>query len=77
MAVALYTFGLNLINLAPLPGFDGSKIWIGFWRSRTPDIPLGDRAYLAIFLAATIAGLLLGCLHTWGNLPPPSDLAPR
>lgn len=77
MAVALYTFALNLINLAPVPPLDGSKIWIGFSRRVTPDIPPSDRAYLGIFLAALIAGLLLGCLHTWGNLPPPSDLAPR
>jgi len=77
LAVALYTFGLNLINLAPIPPLDGSKIWIGFFRGRTPDIPPSDRAYLGIFLAALIAGLILGCLETWGNLPPPSDLAPR
>ena len=77
MAVALYTFVLNLINLAPIPPLDGSKIWIGFSGRLTPDIPPADRAYLGIFVAALIAGLLLGCLHTWGNLPPPSDLAPR
>jgi Zn-dependent protease len=77
MAVALYTFALNLLNLLPVPPLDGSKIWIGFWPRSTPDMPSADRAYLALFVLAVIAGLLLGCLHTWGNLPPPSDFAPR
>jgi Zn-dependent protease len=75
IAVAFYTFLLNLLNLLPIPPLDGSKIWVGFSRSWTPDIPPADRAYLGIFLAALISGLLLGCLHTWGNLPSPSALA--
>ncbi len=77
VAVAFYTFMINLFNLLPIPPLDGSKIWIGFSRRLTPDIPPADRAYLAIFVAALVAGLVLGCLHTWGNLPPPSDLRPR
>jgi Zn-dependent protease len=76
MAVALYTFILNLFNLAPIPPLDGSRIWIAFSRRWTPDMSVSDRAYMGIFLASLIAGLLLGCMHTWGNLPPPSDLAP-
>jgi Zn-dependent protease len=71
MAVALYTFILNLLNLLPVPPLDGSRIWIGFSRAWTPDIMPSDRAYLAIFVAALLAGLGLGCLETWGNLPPP------
>lgn len=77
MAVALYTFILNLINLAPIPPLDGSHIWIGFSRRWTPGMSLSDRLYLGIFLTALIAGLILGCMYTWGNLPPPSSLAPR
>jgi len=77
LAVAFYTFILNLLNLLPIPPLDGSKIWIGFWRARTPDISPSDRVYLAIFLIALIAGLVLGCMDTHGNLPPPSDLRPR
>ena len=77
MAVALYTFILNLVNLAPIPPLDGSHIWICFWKSRTPNMSASDRVYLGFFLAALIAGLILGCMHTWGNLPPPSSLTPR
>ncbi len=76
-AVALSTFILNLVNLAPIPPLDGSHIWICFWKSRTPNMSASDRVYLGFFLAALIAGLILGCLHTWGNLPPPSSLTPR
>ncbi len=74
MAVALYTFILNLVNLAPIPPLDGSHIWICFSRNRTPGMSFSDRVYTGIFLAALIAGLILGCLETWGNLPPPASL---
>ena len=72
LAVALYTFILNLINLAPIPPLDGSKIWISFMPTRTPEMTFSDRVYMGFFLAALIAGLLLGTMETWGNLPPPS-----
>lgn len=77
MAVALYTFILNLINLAPVPPLDGSHIWICFSNKWTPGMLTEDRVYLGFFIAALVAGLILGCMHTWGNLPPPSSLAPR
>jgi len=77
MAVALYTFIINLFNLLPIPPLDGSHIWICFWKKRTPDMRSSDRLYLGIFVAALIAGLVLGCMYTWGNLPPPSSLTPR
>ena len=76
LAVALYTFILNLFNLAPFPPLDGSRIWISFSQRWTPDMSKEDRMYMGIFVAALIAGLVLGCMHTWGHLPPPSDLAP-
>jgi Zn-dependent protease len=76
MAVALYTFILNLFNLLPIPPHDGSHIWRCFFPRSTPDVPASDRAYLGIFMAALLAGLALGIMQTWGNLPPPSDLAP-
>ncbi len=47
LAVAFYTFLLNLLNLIPVPPLDGSKVWIGFVRSWTPDIAPSDRAYSA------------------------------
>jgi len=65
IAVAFYTFVLNLINLAPIPPLDGSHIWITFLRSFTPNMTLAERLYMAIFLAALIAGLILGCLLCW------------
>ncbi|HEV3271613.1 MAG TPA: site-2 protease family protein [Candidatus Methylacidiphilales bacterium] len=77
MAVALYTFILNLFNLLPIPPMDGSHIWICFSKNRTPGMGPSDRVYLGFFVAALIAGLVLGCMDTWGNLPPPSSLAPR
>ena len=77
MAVALYTFILNLVNLAPVPPLDGSHIWICFSRNRTPDMVFTDRVYLGFFVTGLIAGLLLGIMYTWGNLPPPSSLAPH
>ena len=77
MAVALYTFILNLVNLAPVPPLDGSHIWICFSRNRTPSMVFADRVYLGFFVVGLIAALLLGIMYTWGNLPPPSSLAPR
>lgn len=77
MAVALYTFILNLFNLAPIPPLDGSHIWICFSKNWTPTMSTSDRVYLGFFVAALIAGLMLGCMDTWGNLPPPSSLTPR
>jgi Zn-dependent protease len=62
---AFYTFILNLLNLAPIPPLDGSKIWTGFFPRWTPGMSLSDRFYLGLFLAALIAGLLLGCLECW------------
>jgi Zn-dependent protease len=70
LAVAFYTFVLNLINLAPIPPLDGSHIWITFARAFTPNMTLSDRLYMAIFLAALIAGLLLGGLCSWRYLHP-------
>jgi Zn-dependent protease len=77
MAVAFYTFLLNLFNLLPIPRLDGSRIWICFSRRWVPNMSASDRAYLGIFAAALVAGLVLGTMETWGNLPPPSDLIPR
>jgi Zn-dependent protease len=77
LAVALYTFVINLFNLLPVVPLDGSHVWpclVPRWR---PELSAGDRIYLGIFTAAIIAGLVLGMLLAWGNLPPPSDLAPR
>jgi len=62
---AFYTFILNLFNLLPIPPLDGSKIWIAFSRTWTPDMKSEDRGYMGLFLAALIAGLLLGCLECW------------
>ncbi len=70
VAVALYTFILNIINLAPIVPLDGSKVWIAFSSRRTPDITPEDRIYMGFFVAALLAGLVLGVMETWGNLPP-------
>ena len=67
---AFYTFILNLFNLLPIPPLDGSQIWIAFSRSRTPQMAMEDRYYMGLFLAALIAGLLLGCLRCWRYLHP-------
>jgi Zn-dependent protease len=64
-SVAFYTFILNLVNLAPLPPMDGSHIWIAFSRTWTPNMSMSDRCYMGLYLAALIAGLLLGILHSW------------
>jgi len=77
MAVALYTFILNLFNLLPVPPLDGSHTCICFFKSRTPGMSPSDRVYLGFFVAALVAGLVLGCMYTWGNLPPPSSLTPH
>jgi Zn-dependent protease len=69
MAVALYTFILNLINLAPVPPLDGSKIFIGFSPRLTPELAPGDRLYLGLLVLILIALLFLGIYVTWGNLP--------
>jgi Zn-dependent protease len=63
--VAFYTFILNLFNLLPIPPLDGSHIWIAFSPSRTPTMAFAERGYMAIFLAALIAGLVLGMLDCW------------
>jgi len=62
---AFYTFILNLFNLLPVSPLDGSKIWPTFASKWTPDVAFEDRAYMGLFLAALIAGLLLGCLECW------------
>jgi len=68
--VAFWTFILNLVNLAPIPPLDGSHIWICFSRLRTPTMTSSERAYMGIYLAALIAGLLLGFLHSWPYMHP-------
>jgi Zn-dependent protease len=68
MNTAFYTFILNLGNLLPVPPLDGSHIWIAFSRTWTPQMPPADRYYMGLYLAALIAGLLLGCLHCWRYL---------
>jgi len=67
---AFFTFILNLFNLAPIPPLDGSHIWICFSRAWTPNMSMSDRYYMGLYLAALIAGLLLGCLECWRYLHP-------
>lgn len=69
-SVAFYTFIFNLFNLLPIPPMDGSYIWITFSRTWTPNMILSDRLYMGLFLAALIAGMLLGCLVCWPYLHP-------
>jgi len=76
MAVAFYTFILNLLNLAPIPPLDGSKIWIGFFAlvdarhspstARTGHLRRRTHRGAGSRLPAHV-----------GNLPPPSDLRPH
>ena len=63
--IAFFTFVLNLGNLLPIPPLDGSKIWPIFVPRWTADVSFEDRAYMGLFLAALIAGMLLGCLECW------------
>jgi len=69
---AFWTFALNLFNLLPIPSLDGSFIWVAFSRKWTPQMKLEDRFYVGLFLAALIAGMLLGCLQCWRYLHPAS-----
>jgi len=70
VAVAFYTFIINMINLLPVLPLDGSYIWIAFNRRLTPGMSLSERLYIGLFLAALIAAMTLGCLQSWAHLHP-------
>ncbi len=68
MAVASYTLFLNAFNLLPIPGLDGSYLWIAFSRNRTPTMRVWQRAAVAFLLAGLLAGLGYGYWESSGFL---------